>query len=242
MNRLTSQLEGHTFLCHVPNEYSYNPDSPNSSEEVGDLSTERVTEQTVKWYIRSSRHGEPLAMEDGKGGDMESRLCRPFCLQTAELAVCISEKAECVACGLEAQVSASKPPRSRQWVICPNIRWKNIFFLQQVKPSLKRNAILVYKAIRGFEVRTYPSPNAIPTMVLKHPRKRAIKVYFFFFNTKAFNVIHCRKFSNQHWHAFAWAFYCKKERTPPCPHPWRTRNFSHNPDKLFFYSLESYTK
>lgn len=36
------------------------------------------------------------------------------------------------------------------------------------------NALLVYKAIRDFEVGTSPSPNAIPTMVLKHPRKQAI--------------------------------------------------------------------
>ena len=88
-------------------------------------------------------------------------------LTAAELALCISEKAECVPCGLEAKFHQVNDPTEPAVSGMSTDTMKEHTFVPACETQLK-NALLVYKAFRGFEVGTSRSPNAIPTMVLKH--------------------------------------------------------------------------
>jgi hypothetical protein len=94
-------------------------------------------------------------------------------LTAAELALCVSEKAECVACGLEAQFQQVKDPPEPAVSDMSTDTTKEHTFVPACETQLN-NALLFYKANRDFEVGTSPSPNAIPKIVLKHPRKQAI--------------------------------------------------------------------
>jgi len=88
-------------------------------------------------------------------------------LTAAELARCISKKAECVPCGLEAKFHQVNDPSVPTVSDMSTDTMKEHTFVPACENQLN-NALLVYKAIRGFEVGTSPSPNAIPTIVLKH--------------------------------------------------------------------------
>ena len=88
-------------------------------------------------------------------------------LTVAELALCMSEKAACVACGLEAQFHQVNDSSGPAVSDMSTDTMKGHTFVPACETQLN-NALLVYKAIRGFEVGTSPSPNAIPTMVLQH--------------------------------------------------------------------------
>jgi hypothetical protein len=94
-------------------------------------------------------------------------------LTAAELAVSISEKAECVACGLEAQFQQVNDPSESAVNEMFKEAAKEHDFTPTSEPQLK-NALTVQEAIRDFEVGKSPWPNAMLNRVLKHPPERKI--------------------------------------------------------------------
>lgn len=116
-------LEGHSFFCQVPTEYSYNPDSPYPSKKVGDLSTS------------SSRHGEPLAMEDDKGGDGSTDSVNPLAYSSRTCSLYLRESRMR---GLWSWSSVSASEGSvgtgSQWYV-HRYNERTYFCVQHVKPS-----------------------------------------------------------------------------------------------------------